>query len=96
MEEKKIREISNVALSTLIADAALEVVRIAQDWELEAGMSYENPVLEVAAAMLRQHRAIKQQYYQNTHADAPTDKPGRFALPPVLRKFFGDELEGAE
>jgi len=80
----------------MLADAAQEIVKIALSWEMGDGMSDENPVLEVAAAMLRQLRILKRQHYANTHRDAPRDRPGKFDLPRVVRLFFKKDLKGAD
>lgn len=84
------------AIVTTLADAAKEIVMIAQSWEMGDGMSDENPVMEVAAAMLRQNRMLKRQHYINTHRDAPRDQPGKFDLPRIVRLFFKEDLKGAD
>lgn len=72
----------------LLCDAAWEIVKIAQDWEMGDGASDENPVMEVAAAMLRNCRILKRQHYMNTHAGVSAAATGVFDLPRAVRLFY--------
>ena len=80
----------------MLADAAQEIVKIAQKWELGDGMSDVNPAMEIADMMLRNCRILKRQHYMNTRRDAPRDQPGKFGLPRAVRMFFEKNLKGAD
>lgn len=71
-----------------LTDAAKSIFDIAIRWELGNGAWGENPAMEVADAMLRQIRALRQQHHMNERDLADPESWSRCELPPAVRNIW--------